>query len=225
MKNRYDKVLREGNKLILELNTANETLRLVLAFEFKKYYRQGQRVLEIGCGEGDSAKKLLEYSTASLDLLDISPEMIRFSKKNLAKYQKRIRFICEDALSYLQRSDPYDIITSSWTIHNFLWKDKEELLETIYEKLSPNGVFLLMDKVYPNRESKHLLEIQLKRFVYLPSVVSKEIIAHEKVDYTSRYRMDKKKFITVLKRVGFRKALIMDRVERDAVLVAAKWGF
>ncbi|MEN9551786.1 MAG: Methyltransferase domain [Candidatus Parcubacteria bacterium] len=118
MENRYEEELRKNNQAILKLSPANDTLRFVVAQEFNKVYSSGKKVLEIGCGEGDSAKHILENSNASLDLLDISPEMIEESKKNLNQYLERTNYICEDGLSYLNHSESYDIIYSEWTIHN-----------------------------------------------------------------------------------------------------------
>lgn len=225
MKNRYDKVLLKGNKQIISLSPANETLRLITAFEFKNAYKKGMRVLEIGCGEGDSAKVVLENVSAKMDLLDISSIMINNCKNNLSKYEKQINYICSDSLEYLDICKPYDIIFSSWTIHNFPQKDKKILMEAIYKKLNKGGVFILMDKIYLNKsekEDKDLLNLQLKRHHYLEPVLANEIIAHEKKDYSKDYKMNEKDFIKDLKKIGFKKISVADRVERDIVLVASR---
>lgn len=222
MKNRYGKQLRDYNKEILALNPASETLRLVMAFEFKKLYRTDDKVLEIGCGEGDSAKLLLHYTQAKMDLLDISPQMILSCKKNLSAYKKRLHYICSDALSYLRKSEPYKIILSSWTIHNFQQKDKKELLATIHAKLLSGGAFIFMDKVYPDTGGKALLDNQLKRYSYLSAHACREIVAHEKTDYADKFRMNEGVLLKILKGVGFSKISVIDRVERDIVLIAYK---
>ena len=222
MKNRYGKELRDSNQLILELSPANQTLRTIVALEFNKIYRSGRKTLEIGCGEGDSAAYILHSSTAELDMLDASPEMISISKKRLKQYAKRTSYICEDALTYLERSSSYDIIFSEWTIHNFTWSDKRALFAAIYGNLKPRGWFIFMDKVYPKRGARELLEIQLKRYNYLPRKATCEIIAHEKQDYLDEYRMDQKQFIAALKKAGFTSPMIIDRVERDIVVIAKK---
>jgi ubiquinone/menaquinone biosynthesis C-methylase UbiE len=222
MKNRYDKNLKTYNRQILALNPAMQTLRLIAALEFKKVYRSGKRVLEIGCGEGDSAKDILEQTAASLDLLDTSPKMIKTCKKNLKPFSKRTRYICSDALEHLEKSLPYDIIFSEWTIHNFLQEDKGKIFSAIHNNLKPKGVFILVDKVYPNKGGKELLESQHKRYLYLPAKGAKEIISHEQQDYSSEYRMDERKTLWALKKAGFKSPKIIDRVGREIVLIAGK---
>lgn len=222
VKNRYDDVLRIHNREIIALTPANGTLRYVLACELRDIYEPGDRVLEIGCGEGESTIPLLEETTASLDVLDVSPEMIRSCKRAVAAFRGRVRFIIEDALAYLREVEPYDVILSSWTIHNFRWKEKRALLEAVYRNLAPGGSFLMMDKVYPAARQEQLLELQARRYRHLDPETRRAIIEHEKADRTDAYRIDEKSFLTTLRSIGFQSAVITDRVERDVVLVARK---
>jgi len=222
MKNRYTKSLVKNNQIILALVPANEVLRLIVAFELQDLYKTGGRVLEVGCGEGDSAKPILEHTKASLDLLDVSKEMITLCKKNLRAFSARTQYICKDALVYLKSAKPYNIIFSEWTVHNFPWKDKEVLFHAIYENLKPGGSFILMDKVYPEKGAQQLLEQQIERYRRWGTKGAGDIIEHEKQDYTDAYRMDEKRLIAVLKKTGFTSVVIKDRVERDVVLVATK---
>jgi len=222
MKNRYGKNLRDFNQHILQLTPANETLRLVVAYEFAKLHTSKKRTLEIGCGEGDSAKYLLENSKANIDLLDSSPEMVALCKKALRNFSQRTTYICEDALTYLEKSSPYDLIFSEWTIHNFSWQEKRELLYAIYNNLKPGGSFILMDKVYQDKNARQSLDVQLKRFSYLPKKVAQAIIAHEEQDFQVEFRMSQKQFLSELKKVGFTSVTLIDRVERDVVIVAEK---
>lgn len=222
MQNRYEEELRRNNQAILKLSPANDTLRFIVAQEFNKVYSAGKKTLEIGCGEGDSARYILENSDATLDLLDISPEMIEESRKNLSQYSERIKYICEDGLSYLERSNPYDIIYSEWTIHNFKWEDKEKLLSAIYNNLAPGGWFIFMDKVYPDIGGGDLLNLQLNRYKYLTEQGCKEISDHEKQDYLDEFRMNETQFLEAVKKAGFTSPAIIDRVERDLIVIAQK---
>jgi len=195
---------------------------LITALEFNKLYRLGKKTLEIGCGEGDSARFILENSNAPLDLLDVSKEMVTSAKKNLKPFSKRIKYICEDGLAYLHRAKPYDIIFSEWTIHNFSWKEKTSLFKAIYNNLHSKGYFLFMDKVYPDKGASELLKIQNRRYTYLKSQDAKDMITHENGDYLDKHRMNESSLVKTLKDVGFRKISIIDRVERDIVLIAQK---
>ncbi len=223
MENRYGTQLRDSIKEIRALVPASETLGFVMAFEFQKLYRKGDKVLEIGCGKGDSARLLLHYTQAKLDLLDISPQMILSCKKNLSEYKKRIHYICADALLYLRKSEPYNIILSSWTIHNFSKKEQKDLLMAMYAKLTTGGSVMFMEKVYPNKSAVKLLdEQQFKRYKYLSPDICREVTTHDKNDTSDKFRMDERPLMKMLKDVGFHRVSIVDRVERDIVVIARK---
>jgi len=227
IKNRYDEKLREGNQLIIDLTPGNYTLRIQLALELKKIVNKKElKILEIGSGEGDLTKFILKNNkNFKIDCLDVSREMINISKQLLSEYQNRINFINDDALEYLKKIDfKYDIIASAWTIHNFKWKEKHETLKNIYNNLPRKGVFLLMDKFYPNdkSEQKKLLDRQLNRFRYLDQELKNEIILHENQDILDEYRMDESKSLKALENVGFKNIKILDRVDRDILLIAEK---
>ncbi len=223
MKNRYSSLLQKHNQEIIKLCPYNPTLFRIGAYEIARTHKKGQRVLEVGSGEGDSALPILENTNILLDLLDVSPEMIAVCKKNLKPYAARTKFICDDAYSYLKRATSYDTIFTAWTIHNFKQKDKEKLIRTIFENLKPSGTFVLMDKVYPSTGGKELMERQNKRYTkYAEPEVAKAIIAHEIEDASDEYRMDEKSTSRLLKEVGFKSIEIADRIERDIVLIAQK---
>ncbi len=219
MENRYDDNLRDANQAILSLIPANVLMRYEVAREIGTYHKPGMRVLEIGGGEGDSAEYVLKHTEVSLDFLDIAPEMIDLAKERLKEYENRVQYITADALEYLQRAESYDIIFSEWTIHNFKQKDKEILLTAIFAKLKPGGVFILMDKVWP-KEGKELMELQLNRYRrYLAPEAAREIIEHEHQDAQDEYRMDEENFLSLMKETGFDTVSIVDRVERDVIII------
>ena len=225
--NRYNNKLREGNQSIIDLSPANYVLRIELAIELKNLIQKNNlKILEIGTGEGDLTKYIFKNNPSiSIDCLDISQEMLESAKVFLAEYTNRINFICADALEFLSKNkSKYDLIVTAWTIHNFTQDDKLSTLSKIFSSLNPNGKFLLMDKVYPDSEDERdqLLETQLKRYRYLSEELKKNIINHEKQDLLDEYRMNESRTLNLLKKIGFRKVKILDRVERDILLLAEK---
>lgn len=227
--NRYDDKLREANQLIIDLTPANYPMRIEIALEIKSIAQDKSdlKILEIGSWEGDLSKYILKSNPLiKMDCLDVSQEMIDLSKPLLSEYLDRINFLCEDALTYLEKTNiKYDIITSAWTLHNFTLEDRSKVLEKIYEKLSSGGKFILLDKIYPDIEEQgkiNLLNLQLARFRYIPKDVEKEITAHEHQDYTNEYRMDEADTIKFLKQIWFTNIEVVDRVERDVILMAGK---
>ena len=223
MKNRYDSLLRKHNKEILDLVAYNPFFFTITAKEIKNLYKAGDRILEIGTGEGDSALPVLKETKAKIDLLDVSKEMIAIAKKKFASYKDQTKFICEDAYDYLAKSKPYNIIFSGWTLHNFKKSDKKKLLKAIYKNIAPGGTFILMDKVYPMKGGRNLFDQQNKRYTkYLFPELAAAIIKHEHEDFSDNYRMDEAYMIDLLKQVGFSSVSIIERLERDLVIIAKK---
>ncbi|MFH1649183.1 MAG: class I SAM-dependent methyltransferase [Candidatus Woesearchaeota archaeon] len=226
--NRYDAKLRENNRIILELTRGNQVLRLELAFEIRKLIEKHKnpRILEIGSGEGDLTKYILQHNpTIKIDALDVSPEMIASSKKELSAFIDRINFICEDVSKYLQNiKKKYDVITEAWTIHNFKWEDKNTIFKQIHEALAEGGTFIMMDKLYPDNpdQQEELLTTQLRRYEYLDVELRKEITDHELQDYREEFKMEETQTIDILKEIGFKNIRIVDRSDRDVVLIASK---
>ncbi|MEI7477359.1 MAG: hypothetical protein WCJ81_02275 [bacterium] len=67
-----------------------------------------------------------------------------------------------------------------------------------------------------------MLDVQIKRYEYLPPLAAKAIIDHEKQDVSDNYRMTETDTITQLENIGFHDVRILDRIERDVVLTASK---
>lgn len=227
IKNRYDDILREYNQEIINLSPANQTMRIELALEIKKILEEEPdlKVLEIWVWEWDLTKYLLQYNPdLRIDCLDVSTEMIDSAKQNL--WEQNISFIQDDAYEYLNNSETkaYGIILSAWTIHNFPWNDKIKLFEKIYDKLSDWWVMIIMDKVYTDdsQENMRLLILQNARYRYLNSEVEQAIKLHEMQDYDMNYQMQESQTKLLLKEIWFRWIEILDRIERDVLLIAKK---
>ena len=229
LQNRYDETLRKYNQNIINLGPANQTMRIELALEIKKLLTQNPdtKVLEIGVGEGDSTKDILQHNPGiQIDCLDISPEMIASAKKILGAQSQNINFIQDDAYEFLdkRKNDQYGIITSSWTIHNFPWEEKEKLFAKIFDSLTPDGTMLLMDKIYTdnNIANNYLLRIQNARYKYLPNIAQEAILNHELQDFGYDYKMKEPQVKNFLYKTGFRTVEFLDRIERDVLLLAKK---
>ena len=222
--NRYDGCLRKYNQEVVNLNAGNYILRHELAIHLKKVLAgKESRVLEIGVGEGDLTKFLLENNNnIKIDALDISPKMIANAKRNLMAFHSKLNFICRDFLRFSSTAR-YDAVVSALTLHNFDSMQRKEAFKKIFSLIKNHGYFILMDKIYP--DDKKLREksfnTQMRRYDYLDPFLKKKISDHEKQDYSPKYRMDESKILELLKKTGFRKINIIDRVERDVIISAA----
>ena len=221
MENRYKGILQTLNRDKRALSPGDTTLQMELGYYFQRFWKPEMKVLEIGCGEGDSAEPLLRLTEAEIDLLDSSSGMIEAAKRKLEGYSDRVKFIEYDALEYLNSCEQYDCIYSALVIHNFKQPDKKAIVSEIYKKLKPGGLFLLMDKIYPDGKVNEYYESQCRRFQLLPENVRDSMLEHMTTDIQPDYVTVETEFMKELSNTGFRGIELLDRVEAE-VLISAK---
>ena len=125
--------------------------------------KNGQKVLDVGCGTGLLSLKFLEKADCSIIGVDNSPKMMSiFQKKiNDLKLSNRINLKLEDASSLNFYLDSFDIVASTVTLHHL--KDKYPSIKQIYNILKPEGRFILgdidMDTTGNVNDPKRLLRI------------------------------------------------------------------
>lgn len=221
---RYDKKLLEDYDLIMKAFPNIETLRKLLAREIG----EGKRVLEIGPGPGDSTQPILDaVDQIDLTLIDTQCDTTQYIQ---TKPGHKVQFVKGDATKVIKEipKESYDIFTASWTIHNFDRKTRTELLRDAYKILKKGGLFLIMDKCLPiNKEERSvLLRHHFTMYDYLADMgkgrLRKDMIEHEIQDLGEEYIIIEDQFTQDLKDKGFSDIQILDRKERDVVLVAKK---
>lgn len=180
-------------------------------------------VLEVGCGAGRSTLPFLQRTEATMELLDVDPEMLRVAKECLAGYPRRTKFVQADAVEYLQTCEAKEAIWSSFVVHNFKQKDKARFFRAAFDKLLGGGVLLMADLIAdPFGTDKKLLEQQRLRYQrHLPSDLAEEIIEHMMRDAMPDYQMVQHALREQLRQIGFER-ITFDRHGREALLVAWK---
>ncbi len=229
IRNRFSDNLREHHQLIADFSHGNCVLRVMCAFEIKKEIARKEKpnILEIGCGGGYFTEYLLKYNPGlKIDALDISLEMIEGAKTRLKEWKKNINFICEDGSDFLEQcGKSYDLILSSWTVHNFSWQEKIKFFKNILGRLSKGGKLFLLDKIYTDGfwEREKRFNLVCERYErYLTGKLRKEIINHTKKDFSDEYRMEETLIREKLREIGFREIVILDREAEEVILIACK---
>jgi SAM-dependent methyltransferase len=230
--NRYEDPMLVGNyDSLLTMMPAHPLLRIVTAQVISHSYGANPHahVLDLGCGKGHSAEYIVRDTYASVDLVDESADMLKRARNKFRSCRSRVSFICQDALQYLQEivssKFRYDAITASWVIHNFPVADQIATFRLIHQALKPGGVFVLLDKIYPDgvAECERLYVLQMARYRrHLPVDLATAIIAHEEEDASAMYRMDERLTLQRIHSTGFTSTHVVDRVGRDAVIVAKR---
>ena len=106
------------------------------------------RIAELGVGTGSLTSLMqnrIEFD--HFDAIDIDESLISCALERSANAHK-IEFRAIDALEFLKRSNErFDLIVSSFLIHNLSNEYKIKLFTAISEKLTEDGIFLLIDKI------------------------------------------------------------------------------
>lgn len=102
-----------------------------------------ERVLEIGCGEGQGTKNILRYwQPQAVDAIDLDPKMITRAKRRLA--DKRVSFSVGDAANLsFARDSTYDAIFDFGIIHHI--PNWQNCLKELYRVLEPGGYLHIED--------------------------------------------------------------------------------
>jgi trans-aconitate 2-methyltransferase len=105
-------------------------------------YRDGMRVLEIGCGIGRVTSLLArQNSTGTILALDISPKSVEFAKRNLA-HQPNVRFMVSD-MSDFRHDGAFDFVVLPDVIEHIPLDQHPRLFKTIAKHMAPNGRVLI----------------------------------------------------------------------------------
>lgn len=109
----------------------------------KKHGNGGKTALEPACGTGRYMAGLLRRGW-DVDGYDISPKMVAYAKKRLAKYGSRAHVVRGDMVSFRPKR-MYDLAFNLLSTFRHLHNDKDALahLRGTYDALNPGGLFIL----------------------------------------------------------------------------------
>jgi len=133
--NEYDNTLGK-------IDRHHQLLNLVVELSDVK---QGQKVLDIGCGTGLLSLKFLTKADCSIMGIDSSQEMLSIFNDKIMKLglSYRIATKLEDAADLIFEENSFDIVASTVTLHHL--KNKLPTIEKIHDILKPGGRFVLGD--------------------------------------------------------------------------------
>ena len=219
---RYSGALQAHNSDILAFGSPFGVCWTIAAREIAHDYdSHATHLLEIGCGEGHASRVLLEETGLQMDLIDINPKMTAVARRRLRKFGAKARVHTVDAFEFLASvQEPYPVIFSSFVLHNFPRDERRRLLNLCRKAMRRNGLFLLNDCIPPDRGDGELLARQIARYKYLPDNVAEQVIAHVKQDARPKFRMPQRQIIGDLCDAGFLAPQVIDRIEREALIIA-----
>jgi len=118
---------------------------------------QPGRVLDLGAGTGALSEAILERSaSATVELLDVDPEMLAQARVRLKRFGERARFRHQ---SFLDPLPECDAVAASLALHHVpAMTEKTQLYKRILNVLAPGGVLVNADVTMPAgkpRRSEH----------------------------------------------------------------------
>lgn len=106
-----------------------------------------RRVLELGTGTGETARRLLDrHPEAFLVCVDASPSMLAAAEWSLpADRVSLVVGAIEDPLP----QGPFDLVATALCVHHLRGAGKRELFRRVHRVLEPGGRFVLADVIVP----------------------------------------------------------------------------
>ena len=110
--------------------------------------REGVSALDLGCGTGKLAARLLEAGHP-VTAVDFSENMLAAARKNAPD----ARFLQAELKEVPQKlaGEQFDCIVAAYSMHHLPNEDKYALLSALKDHLKPEGVIVLGDVSFPNR--------------------------------------------------------------------------
>jgi tRNA (cmo5U34)-methyltransferase len=107
---------------------------------------EARRILELGTGTGETARRVLAlHPRARLVGLDSSEAMLEVARAHLTADLRVQRL--EDPLP----EGPFELVVSVLTVHHLEPEDKRDLFKRVRHALTPGGRFVLADVIVPQR--------------------------------------------------------------------------
>ncbi|QDU60120.1 Demethylrebeccamycin-D-glucose O-methyltransferase [Planctomycetes bacterium Pan216] len=104
----------------------------------------GARVLDVGCGTGQFAARLLDtYPEASVVGLDLSEGMLQKAEGLKERYGDRLTLVHGDSENLPFDNNEFDLITCIHSFHHYPHQDR--VLDEMYRVLSPSGELAIVD--------------------------------------------------------------------------------
>ena len=109
---------------------------------------QADRILELGTGTGETARRVLAHHPEALLVgIDESDSMLEDAREALPEATELRVSRLQDPLP----AGPFDLVFSALTVHHLTRDEKADLFRRVADVLRPGGRFVLGDVVVPER--------------------------------------------------------------------------
>jgi cyclopropane fatty-acyl-phospholipid synthase-like methyltransferase len=131
-------------------------------FIVDNWQQESLRILDIGCGDASlMSRTLLNTNVSFYCALDISDTAISIAQENMRSISCDQKFIQGDFCQEIpllpkEEKDQFNLIITSFAFHHLSLEKKDYVLDQLKQLLSPEGIFIMIDLVCKNNESRDI---------------------------------------------------------------------
>jgi ubiquinone/menaquinone biosynthesis C-methylase UbiE len=188
------------------------------------------RIIEIGCGSGETTRRILEAGqNINVLALDNDLAMLEQAKLNLASFGNRVQLVCGDALTELQKlkkSADFQAVVSGFTLHNLEHAYRKDLIHELVQHLAHDGMYVNADKYAPDNSEAHEKDLseQIAAFKIFDEVgrpdLRKAWTNHYYEDENTRWTESDER--SLLRTTGLSEIKIAYRNHMEAIITASR---
>lgn len=138
-------------------NTGRRGYGEAIYIYLKEIIKSDANILDIGCGTGIATRELYAHGFQNVQGCDIDPLMILEAEHYNKQLNFPIPYKVSNVLDLPQvfNNERFDVITAFTSFH---WFCNQEAIEVIWNKLSPNGIFIVASATRANMDESILKE-------------------------------------------------------------------
>lgn len=148
LKKRYDAFALSGDEKTTACDFHLRDLEIAYGLEF---IRDGDAVLDVGCGPGVALQEYATKRRISAHGIDYSENMVEFARGRLIKTvpDAGIELECASVDDLPFENDKFDVVTSHRCLMALLdWERQKKALMDIHRVLKPGGIYVMMEGTF-----------------------------------------------------------------------------
>jgi ubiquinone/menaquinone biosynthesis C-methylase UbiE len=152
LRERYEGIANSGDENTTACDYNLRDLEIAFALQ---YIRDGDRVLDVGCGPGVALRTYASERTIKAHGIDYAENMVTFAQKRTREIAPGLKIAYQQAnvLELPFANNHFDVVTSSRCLMALLdWDLQKEALLEIHRTLKPNAKLVLMEGTFDGLE-------------------------------------------------------------------------
>lgn len=148
LKDRYESIALSGDSTTTASDFNLRDLEIRYGLEF---IRDGDIVLDVGCGPGVALEKYARSFNIEAYGIDYAKNMVMFAKNRFEEVAPNLNFSIQQAsvLDLPYQDNFFNVVTSHRCLMALLdWESQKKAIMEIYRVLKPNGVFIMMEGTF-----------------------------------------------------------------------------